>query len=319
MTSDRTFFVEALSSEERDDWIRAINSVRKRMTDREDEEARRREKSEAKAVPVPARQATQGEVDTHQGTRTSTMAGTGVSTSPSVSGSYFHHRQNSSYQAGPSFQQPGTSFPNQNAGYQTGSSYQPGTSFQAGYSTFQTGSSPGGGAPQPSSSSNARLANISTTTRSPSKTAAPPPSAMSPSAATVNRRLSNPIPVPKNLQTPMRMGSTASRREASGGPPVVGQGVSPEHAPNASLSPPNTTPYFVSSDEDEAYFSDPHAAWQEPVPAEPPAPVDPNKVILGSYLMKKSRKTAREAWRKRWFFLTSTGITYTKSHMVSHA
>jgi hypothetical protein len=96
----------------------------------------------------------------------------------------------------------------------------------------------------------------------------------------------------------------------------------------ASLSPPKgglgQPPQFVSSDEDEPYFSDPHQAWptaeqmQEHRQCQAtPAVSDPNKIILAMYLMKKSRKTAREVWRKRWFFLTSGGVTYTKSHMVS--
>ncbi|WVR06152.1 hypothetical protein IAU60_003182 [Kwoniella sp. DSM 27419] len=43
-------------------------------------------------------------------------------------------------------------------------------------------------------------------------------------------------------------------------------------------------------------------------------PLDPNKVILSAYLMKQS---GRRRWRKRWFVLTSQGMTYTKSHMRS--
>ncbi len=86
---------------------------------------------------------------------------------------------------------------------------------------------------------------------------------------------------------------------------------------STSLSPPNQAPQFVSSDEDEPYFSDPAAAWpdkpQDKGTYEAP---DPNQVVLAMYLMKRSRKTTREVWRKRWFYLTAAGITYTKSHMV---
>lgn len=50
----------------------------------------------------------------------------------------------------------------------------------------------------------------------------------------------------------------------------------------------------------------------------PPPVADSNKIIVAAYLMKKSRKTTREVWRKRWFYLTSGGMTYSKSHMVSY-
>ncbi|KAK4686124.1 hypothetical protein P7C73_g4013, partial [Tremellales sp. Uapishka_1] len=82
-----------------------------------------------------------------------------------------------------------------------------------------------------------------------------------------------------------------------------------------------------SSDEDEAYFSDPAAAFESlaishPAPPTPhhPTLVDPNKVILSAYLMKRSKgRGRRKVWRKRWFYLTSQGLTYTKSHMDSRA
>lgn len=45
--------------------------------------------------------------------------------------------------------------------------------------------------------------------------------------------------------------------------------------------------------------------------------VDPARIILSAYLMKRSKGRGRKVWRKRWFYLTSQGLTYTKSHMVS--
>lgn len=159
----------------------------------------------------------------------------------------------------------------------------------------------------PSSNANTlstQMANMSVTRSPPQK--APPPSAMPPSAASVNRRLSNPIihPPPnlQSIQTPVR----TPRRELS---------AFAEPAAPSALGPPQSTPLFVSSDEEEAYFSDP-TLWSDSQPF--PNPVsDPNKIIIATYLMKKSRKTAREVWRKRWFYLTSAGMTYSKSHMVS--
>ncbi|WRT67589.1 uncharacterized protein IL334_004561 [Kwoniella shivajii] len=51
----------------------------------------------------------------------------------------------------------------------------------------------------------------------------------------------------------------------------------------------------------------------------PSTPIDPNKVILSAYLMKRSKGRGRKVWRKRWFVLTSQGVTYTKSHMDTRA
>lgn len=291
VTSDRTFLVEALSNEEREDWVKAINSVRKRMTDREDEANRRRDPSATRAVAVPARPGATAAaahdelVEPHQGTWTSTFSSTTASTSParSQSGSYFHHIVHP--------QNPASAAP-PHAHVAASSSIS--STLSAQLATLSTGAAVGGvvGA----ASNGAGAAGVA---RTPSINA-PGPSTAGPSAASVTRRLSHPIPVP-TVQT--------SRLGLAGGP------TSPT---NANLSPPNATPHLgASSDEDEAYFSDPHTAWADLIATSPPTTTvaDPNKVILATYLMKRSRKTAREVWRKRWFFLTSAGITYTKSHM----
>lgn len=268
VTSARTFMLEALSAEERNDWIRVINAGRNRLSEKDEDEARRRElKSEAREartnpVPVPAPQTlAAGEMDTHAGTWASTMSGvsgtTGMSVSPTtVPGGYFPR--------GAGHGQPSSLGTSPNLPHQMG---------------------------------NLALG------RSQSITAAPP------SAATVNRRLSNPIiPPVAGLHPPAR---TGLHREISQGSIDLG-------GPGATLSPPGQN-YFVSSDEDEPYFSDPRQGWPSAGEAEATAPtdIDPNKVILATYLMKKSRKATREVWRKRWFYLTSTNIVYTKSHMDS--
>lgn len=264
VTSARTFMLEALSAEERNDWIRVINAGRKRLSEKDEDEARRRElKSEAREartnpVPVPAPQSlgAGAELDTHAGTWASNMSGMSVSPT-TVPGGYFPR--------GAGHGQPAS-----------------------------LGTSPS----LPHQMGNLALG------RSQSITAAPP------SAATVNRRLSNPIiPPVTGLHPPAR---TGLHREISQGSIDLG-------GPGAStLSPPNQN-YFVSSDEDEPYFSDPRQGWPASGEAEGVAPsdIDPNKVILATYLMKKSRKATREVWRKRWFYLTSTNIVYTKSHMDS--
>lgn len=47
--------------------------------------------------------------------------------------------------------------------------------------------------------------------------------------------------------------------------------------------------------------------------------VDPSRVILSGYLMKRSHGRGRKVWRKRWWVLTSAGLTYAKSHMDTKA
>ncbi|ORY27865.1 hypothetical protein BCR39DRAFT_536481 [Naematelia encephala] len=113
--------------------------------------------------------------------------------------------------------------------------------------------------------------------------------------------------------------STSARRE----PSVTSIGSSGEYMPVAPSNNLQSAMEMISSDEDEAYFSEPTAA----IPAEGSSQaaqvmhqvVDPNKVILAAYLMKRSKGRGRKVWRKRWFYLTSQGLTYTKSHMDTRA
>lgn len=276
VTSARTFMLEALSAEERNDWIRVINAGRKRLADKDEDDARRRELKSADArtnpVPVPTPQ-TLG-----AGTDAETHAGTWTSTVSAVSG-------------------------------QTGMSVSP-TTAPGGY--FPRGAV-GQSAPLATSPSLPQQMGSLSLGRSPSITAAPP------SAATVNRRLSNPI-IPGSIGLHPPPARTGLNREVSHG------SIELNAAGASTLSPPGQgNNYFISSDEDEPYFSDPRQGWPDrsnntaPGTEVTPATsdIDPNKVILSTYLMKKSRKATREVWRKRWFFLTSSMITYTKSHMDS--
>lgn len=52
---------------------------------------------------------------------------------------------------------------------------------------------------------------------------------------------------------------------------------------------------------------------EQPGPAESHHP-DPAKVVLAGYLTKQGK---RRNWRKRWFSLSSTALSYSRSHMVS--
>jgi len=141
-----------------------------------------------------------------------------------------------------------------------------------------------------------------------------------------------PLVTPRLPTSPMmttgpigRSVSAASGRREMSGSSLTADYLS--HTPSASLPPTLSIktqsaapPGVISSDEEESYFSDPHAAFpggHAPSPVHTqPSTFDPNKVILSAYLMKRSKGRGRKFWRKRWFYLTSQGLTYTKSHMV---
>ena len=98
---------------------------------------------------------------------------------------------------------------------------------------------------------------------------------------------------------------------------------STQHPPTLRIATQQPTAGVVSSDEEEAYFSDPQAGFPHTAPAPAYDPAHPssfdfNKIILSAYLMKRSKGRGRKVWRKRWFYLTSQGLTYTKSHMVRY-
>jgi len=120
-----------------------------------------------------------------------------------------------------------------------------------------------------------------------------------------------------------------ARREASGGSMSSATEYFPRtpsvsHHPNLFIATHAIPAGVISSDEEEgSYFVDTHAGFPLGTRTSHPqiqaqfSPIDPHKVILGTYLMKRSKGRGRKLWKKRWFYLTSQGLTYTKSHMVS--
>ena len=248
-----------------DDWVRAINSARRRLSEREEEERVKRSGTAPVAVPARERPET---IDTHGGTYTSVFssAGGSIAASPlTTTGGYFApHPPSAPGFAGSPLASPGALPPGSPRDLTHNLSSQ-----MAGMSMSKSGSSSSGPAPR----------------------------------------------MPRSIS-----GVTTARREAS----ASSMGSSDQyHNTFGSLGLHPT----VSSDEDEPYFSDPTAAFQSVNPISPNpiispgagagTPVDPNKVILSAYLMKRSKGRGRKVWRKRWFYLTSQGLTYTKSHMVS--
>lgn len=261
VTAKRTFLAKASSQDEMDDWVRAINGARRRLSEREEEERNKRSGSASASAPVavPARERPEAIDTTHQGTYTSVLSSTTGSfvASPTTAGGYF-------------------------------ASHSP-------YTAAPTGTSP-----------------LST------------PAILSP----VNLDATNSL-TGQMAKMSMNMSSSSSsgprqsrsvsgnvaRREAS----ASSVGSSDQYHQNLGSFGMQQA---VSSDEDEPYFPDPTTALQSQVSSPnpltiQPSPVDPNKVILSAYLMKRSKGRGRKVWRKRWFYLTSQGLTYTKSHMVS--
>lgn len=326
VTKKRTFLVEASSQSEMDEWVAAINTARRRLT----EEAMggvgvRQGMSTGTATPMNMEFATQspnqpqGQAPGHDGGYSSSAAGT----SPVISTGYLNRfgLQSTSMTSSPAQMHPISALP----GVVSPTSPQPAQSSQ------------------PTSGLNGQMGRMGLGTPSqPVGTLGQPTSAQ-----------------------PIRSASSASRREPSASSlSSVGADYFPR-TPSAGQSPHPPAPALhsghagqthgqgqgVSSDSDDfndahyhpeegTYFSDIASGTKigqgsqfgtsagttmSAAPSFMTAAsgsgmvqnVDPSRVILSAYLMKRSKGRGRKVWRKRWFYLTSQGLTYTKSHMVS--
>ena len=243
-------------------------------------------------ISIPARQTAGAQeglgVDTHQGTYSSVFTNsTSISSSPVATTGYFAPKIGSQPQA------------------QSQSLYQPQTQ-----SYTMTGSH--SGTPQHPHATVSPSSPMDTTNYLTAQMA----------------RVSIPQRTPSTSGPQSR--SVSSRREPSASSMASSVSRNPSGGDYMSRSP---QPPPLSSDEDEPYFSDPNLGLGTSVGATPTmmsassstAPglgmgnlvIDPKKIILSAYLMKRSKGRGRKVWKKRWFFLTSQGLTYTKSHMVS--
>lgn len=260
VTAKRTFLAKASSQDEMDDWVRAINSARRRLSEREEEE--RIKRTGVAPVAVPARERPETIDTTLSGTYTSVFSSAAGSftASPVATGGYFapHPPSGASGLAASPLMTPPPSSPMDTTNNLT--------------SQMAHMSKPG------------------------SSSTAPPPR------------------LPRSFSGVSGRSVSAARREAS----ASSIGSSDQY--HQTLGSLGLHQVVSSDDDDEPYFSDPalQASSVSSYPISgPPAPVDPNKVILSAYLMKQSQGRGRKVWRKRWFYLTSQGLTYTKSHMVS--
>lgn len=262
VTAKRTFLAKASSQDEMDDWVRAINGARRRLSEREEEERNKRSASGSAPMAVPARERPEA-IDTHTGTYSSVFSNTtgaeSYTASPIASMGYF-------------------------------------TPHAPSAPTPQIGISP-----------------LTSPVALPPTTPMDKTNSLTSQVALMGMNKSSSSS--SGPRMPRSISGTMARREAS----ASSVGSSDQHPSLGSFG----LQQAVSSDEDEPYFSDPTSASQSqitspnPLSVQPQA-VDPNKVILSAYLMKRSKGRGRKVWRKRWFYLTSQGLTYTKSHMVSY-
>ena len=261
VTSKRTFLVKASSPDEMEDWVRAVNGCRRKLSEREEEDRNKRE-GKVSGIAIPSRQGMSGDgMDVHQGTYSTTYTTGSISSSPIATTGYFAPKMSSTNQTSYSMGGPQTATP---------------TSAAIPASPLDT-----------MNSLTAQMARVAIP-RTPSI------------SVNTSRSVSN--------QRDPSASSVGSSRAAAG-----------EYMPRSAQ------PMQLSSDEDEPYFSDPVAGLGmsvgTTVSMTPSASgmglvMDPKKIILSAYLMKRSKGRGRRVWKKRWFFLTSQGLTYTKSHMV---
>ncbi|ORX40273.1 hypothetical protein BD324DRAFT_617135 [Kockovaella imperatae] len=278
VTPKRTFFAKALSQDEMDDWVRTINNARRRLSEREEEDKSR------KVSAATSNLVASGSLPRQDRRASVDDQGTYPAMTP----------------GGSMTTSPIT---------MTGGNYLS----QAGSPIASSSTSPAVSKPMniPIQSGEYNLTsqvarlNLSGSV-SPTISMAPRlPSQRVVSGASTRRDPSA-----------SSYGSSAAAPQDYFGPAIV----------NNALSNSGTTWSQPAPSSDEESFSDhPQSLAGTSLSAQPSltlnmghvAPVDPKKIILQAYLMKRSKGRGRKVWRKRWFYLTSQGLTYTKSHMDS--
>ncbi|OCF40011.1 hypothetical protein I317_06208 [Kwoniella heveanensis CBS 569] len=309
VTPKRTFFAKGSSQDDMEEWVRAINGVRRRISEREEEERMKREKSEQQqqqqhqqqhhprstSIPIPQRD--RGSNIGHENVDTASLQ------SQVGAGSYFVSRPHAgSPQA---LQAAGAVSPGLAAG----------------------GVIPPSSPMDTTNSLTSQMAKMSIPVpRTPSAQSNPGQSVGSFMSSSRHGNTAGPVPTARAVSAP----SFAARRE----PSTSSIGSSAAAAEPYSYSRPsaltlpqgggNNSAIAVSSeDEDdlEGVEGGQYESFNQQgnIGNAPFTPIDPNKVILSAYLMKRSKGRGRKVWRKRWFVLTSQGVTYTKSHMDTKA
>ncbi len=253
-----------------DDWVRAINRARRKLSEKQEEERYKREGARTPGLGISS-------MPPHNESH-----GTILSSSPVAAGGYFPPQPASAIT--PILVTAGTTLPV---------------------------AAPIGHPASPIDTTNTLTSQLAKVTL--------PAQSISPRMPTTPMLTAN--------QGNRSVSSASARREPSGGSFSSATDYFPrtptvQHPPALSISTQHAAPPgVISSDEEETYFSDPNAGF--PIGTATSlytqahsSSFDPKKVILSAYLMKRSKGRGRKLWRKRWFYLTSQGLTYTKSHMV---
>ncbi|WWC62298.1 uncharacterized protein I303_104894 [Kwoniella dejecticola CBS 10117] len=278
VTPKRTFFAKASSQDDSEEWVRAINGVRRKLSEREEEERSKREKGEhhqqpkSGSIPIPTRDRSTSEaIDTTSPTST---VGSYFVNRPSIGGASTPQAVHAAGHVSPNLASGGIIPPS--SPMDTTNSL---TSQMAKVNVQQQ--------PIPQS---LPMRNPSTVTSMPS-----------------SRSVSGPSVSARREPSTSSIGSTAP------GPPVTAERPTNLNLPSASNQ------FIVSSEDEDDLDLAEQSQGQGQLQNLPSTPIDPTKVILSTYLMKRSKGRGRKVWRKRWFVLTSQGVTYTKSHMDTKA
>ncbi|WVQ65999.1 uncharacterized protein L199_004177 [Kwoniella botswanensis] len=307
VTPKRTFFAKASHQDDMEEWVRAINGVRRKLSEREEEERMKREKSEhhqhqqkSSSIPIPSNR----ERSTSEHVIDTTSPGTSVATS----GSYFVNRPN----------QQGVASP------------------QAIHAAGQVSPSLASGGVIPPSSP---MDTTNSLASQMAKMSIPNPrttsaqsvhsytQAQSSSGLMAGRSPSTATPVQSSRSVSGPAPSTTARREpstssiASSIPPGTGDRSMALNLQSSGIASGSNQFVVSSEDEDDIDLAEASQgrSVNDATQSLPSTPIDPTKVILSAYLMKRSKGRGRKVWRKRWFVLTSQGVTYTKSHMDTKA
>ncbi|WVQ96761.1 hypothetical protein IAU59_003868 [Kwoniella sp. CBS 9459] len=313
VTPKRTFFAKGSSQDDMEEWVRAINGVRRRISEREEEERMKREKSEhqqhqqqqqhprSSSIPIPQRDRSSNLGHEHIDAASPQSHSIGTNAGGSSGGYFVNRPQASSPQA---LHAAGAISP----GLATGGVIPPSSPMDT------------------TNSLTSQMAKMSIPTpRTPSTRSAPghPPSSFMSSPRHINAASS--VPPARAVSGP----SATARREPStssiGSSAAAAEPYSYSQ-PSALTLPPGgaNSSAIIASSEDEDDLEGAEGGQYESFNQQgnvnaPFTPIDPNKVILSAYLMKRSKGRGRKVWRKRWFVLTSQGVTYTKSHMDTKA
>lgn len=350
VTKERTFYIQTSSTHERDEWVQAINTAIKqaKVMDQVQSESPLTEDLGDSETPQarasPGLTTPQQQQQQHQSPTTQPIAIAGASssrssghlatnstkaTAPVVPNSSFQPHSLASITTGSSGFSPGALSPQAVAG-DIPSSYtsQPSVGTQASsFGAGAPGAPPNSYALSPSEAfQQYDLANVDATLQQIQGAQQVTPEL--PASADKQRQYSNSSVSDANdpASAPRWFGQAAAGVASPGRPLSPGGGSSSEDEDD-ELGEMPVTPISSSFHQDPDALSA-RAAFQrrfstgntaqsklkaQPGPAQMHHP-ESDKIILAGYLTKQGK---RRNWRKRWFSLSNTSLSYSRSHMVN--